>query len=901
MTRSRFHYLSRPVFALFLFIFLPAIAGAKQIPPKQVELAAGWQMQFASKAPQSGAQVATAGFNTDGWYPATVPGTVLTTLVKNEVYPDPLYGENIRPNVIPESLAHQAYWYRTTIAIPRTYKGHHVWLNFDGINFSAEVWVNGASVGTIRGAFIRGIFDITPLVRPGGVAVVAVLVRPQPHPGKSHVHTLRTGIGPNGGISSIDGPTFLSTIGWDWLPTIPDRDTGIWRKVYLSATGPVVVKDPYVTTDLPLPRTDSADVTVQATLENITGEHEKGVLQGAFGEIRFARSVDLAPHSAQTVTFNAENTPALHLEHPRLWWPNGYGPQNLYTLHLDFKLGRKVSDVRNVTFGVRKITYSVPGSDTLTISVNGVPVFIRGGDWGLDEALKRIPRARLDAQIHLHQLAHLNMIRNWVGQSTSEDFYELCDKYGILVWDEFFQPNPHDGPNPDDVPTYLANVRDKILRFRNHPSIALWCARNEGDPPPEIDAALSKMLARLDPSRLYQPSSASGHGVASHGPYRWRVPRDFYKVNGDYFKTETGSVSVPTLESIHAMMPDKDWNTINDDWAEHDFASGNSGAQDYPAEISARYGAFRNLPDFVRKAQMADYEAFRAMYEGRNALLFHPTTAILTWMSNPAQPSFVWQIYDYYLEPFASYFAVMHASESIHIQFNQANGELQVINNLPTPLNGAKAHVAIYNLDGSLASQYDVPVTAAAETATNLGKVKFPALLTRDHFIDLALHGNDGKLISRNFYWNAWTALPGQPEDFRDLETMPMVTLQVQARRQDTNGERTLTVTLHNPTSHIALMAHLQLRHDSKLRVLPVFYSDNYVSLVPGETKTIVIQASLKDFDGQAPEIFVDGWNTTVEPGESGGITISPNLQAQPNQWPATGLPYRPADVHQPS
>ena len=319
MTRSRFDCLPCPVLALFLFIFLPAIAGAKQIPPKQVELAAGWQMQFATKVPQTGAQIATAGFKTGGWYAATVPGTVLTTLVNNHVYPEPLYGENIRPDVIPESLAHQAYWYRTTIAIPRAYKGHHIWLNFDGINFSAEVWVNGAAAGTIRGAFIRGTFDITAHARPGGVAVVAVLVRPQPHPGKPHVHTLRTGIGPNGGISSIDGPTFLSTIGWDWLPTIPDRDTGIWQKVYLSATGPVVVKNPYVTTDLPLPRTDSANVTVQATLENITDKREKGVLQGAFGEIKFARSVDLAPHSTQTVTFDAGNTPALHMEQPRLW------------------------------------------------------------------------------------------------------------------------------------------------------------------------------------------------------------------------------------------------------------------------------------------------------------------------------------------------------------------------------------------------------------------------------------------------------------------------------------------------------------------------------------------------------------------------------------------------------
>src|SRR6185437_7586838 len=364
-----------------------------------------------------------------------------------------------------------------------------------------------------------------------------------------------------------------------------------------------------------------------------------------------SKTVNLAPHAKQLVSFSVKDTPALHIQNPLLWWPNGYGPQNLYTLRLDFKIENAESDARDVTFGIRKIAYSVPGSNTLTISVNGVPIFIRGGDWGLDEALKREPLARMDAQIRLHQLAHLNLIRNWVGQSTSEDFYELCDKYGILVWDEFFQPNPNDGPNPTDLETYIANVRDKVLRYRNHPSIALWCARNEGYPPPAIDAALRKVLAELEPTRRYQPSSTDGGGVRSHGPYDWRVPRDFYRITDDFFKTETGSMSVPTLESIHGMMPRKDWEVIGDDWAEHDFARGAQRGDRYPLEIAARYGKLRNLADFVRKAQMANYEAFRAMYEGRNAELFHPTTAIITWMRNPAQPSFVWQLYHYDLEP----------------------------------------------------------------------------------------------------------------------------------------------------------------------------------------------------------------------------------------------------------
>ncbi|HZC44526.1 MAG TPA: glycoside hydrolase family 2 TIM barrel-domain containing protein, partial [Acidobacteriaceae bacterium] len=502
-------------FAFMIFCSIPM--RAQTALPAPVELNSGWKLQDVAKVPDAGAAISSETYQPQGWLAATVPGTVLTSMVNDGIYPEPLYGENSRP--IPESLNKTSYWYRTTFTVPKKYAHHQVALHFDGANFRSEVWVDGTHVGSIQGAFIRGRFDITRLVKAGATAVLAVQVFPQPHPGVPHQHTIANGVGLNGGITAIDGPTFLSTIGWDWLPSVADRDSGLWQKVWLSASGPVLIENPYITTDLPLPRIDTADVTVKTTVENTSEKQQKGLLEGSFGDVKFSRKVTLAPHSTQIIAFDPKTTAALHVAHPKLWWPNGYGPQNLYTLHLQFVQHGKDSDAKDTTFGIRKITYERPGSDNLTISVNGVPVFIRGGDWGLDEAMKRIPRARLDAEIHLHQMAHVNMIRNWVGQSTSEDFYELCDKYGILIWDEFFQPNPSDGPNPDDLQIYLANVKDKILRVRNHPSIALWCARNEGYPPPEIANVLDKMVPELDPSRLYQPSSTAGRGVVSHGPY----------------------------------------------------------------------------------------------------------------------------------------------------------------------------------------------------------------------------------------------------------------------------------------------------------------------------------------------------------------------------------------------
>ena len=889
-----------------VFLSAPAWASNQQPAvapqPDQVPVSDGWQLQDAAKLPRAsagaGAAISKLKYQTQGWYPAVVPGTVLTTLVKAGVYPEPLYGENNRPDRIPETLNKTSYWYRTVVQVPAAYKGRRTWLNLDGINFSAEVWVNGTYLGTMRGAFKRGIFDITDEVKPGAQAVIAVQVKPQPHPGVPHEHTIADGMVTNGGITAIDGPTFLSTIGWDWLPGIRDRDSGIWNKVFLSSTGPVVVKDPLVTTDLPLPRTDSADVAISTTLENVTGAPQKGTLTAQFGDVSVEKDVELAPHASQTVALDPKEFPALHLLNPNLWWPNGYGPQNLYALRLSFNQEKATSDSQALSFGVRKITYTVPDSDNLTISVNGVRIFIRGGDWGLDEGMKRIPRERLDVEIHMHQLANLNLIRNWVGQSTNEDFYQLCDKYGILLWDEFFQPNPSDGPNPDDLPTYMANVRDKILRYRNHPSIAVWCARNEGFPPKAIDDQLRVLMSELEPTRLYQPSSTSGHGVNSGGPYRWRTPREYYEYS-EAFKTELGSSSIPTIESIQGMMPQKDWEQIDDDWAEHDLARGASGGDTYPGTLASRYGKVANLADFVRKSQLANYEAYRAMYEGRNARLFNPATAVITWMSSPAQPSFVWQLYHYDLEPNASLFAVKKAGEMVHIQLNESNGELQVINNRPEILKGALAHEAVYTIDGTLRYEHDFEVTGPASSAINLGQIDpvegdwhWPKELTAPHFIKLTLKDASGKPLSDNFYWRG-TRL--EPESLQALDSLQTMTLQARATQQDEGDKVRVTVTLHNPGPQVALMAHVQLRHGASssqnaARVLPVFYSDNYVSLVPGESRTIVIEAAQTDLKGEAALVTVDGWNVAVSAAGS-QVPVIPNVNAQVNHWPVTGLP----------
>ena len=868
-------------------VLLPACLCA-QVPTQTIR---DWQMQDSAKVAAAAPVVSSAAFQPQGWYPATVPGTVLTTLVNNHVYPEPLYGENMR--AIPESLNKTSYWYRTSFAVPAAYKGRHIWIHFGGINYTAEIWVNGHEAGTMRGAFIRGDFDISELVKPGRRAVLAVLVAPQPHPGVPHEHNVANGVGKNGGETAIDGPTFLSTIGWDWLPAVRDRDTGIWLPVTMDSTGAVVVKDPFITADLAASH-EAADLKVSATLENKSSKPVTGTLTGTIqlenaqgNPITFHKSVTIAAKGIEAMALDSKSTPELHLSSPKLWWPNGYGPQNLYMLTLRFDVGpkAKTSDTASRQFGIRKIEYQVPDSENLTLSVNGVRVMARGGNWGLDEGMKRISRERLDAQFHMHALANLNIIRNWVGQSTSPDFYDMADKYGILLWDEFFQPNPNDGPDVTDIPTYLANVTDKVVRYRNHPSIAVWCARNEGYPPKELDDTLKTLMGKLDPTRLYQSNSADGRGVSSHGPYYWRSPRFFYAFN-ESFKTETGSVSIPTIESIQGMMPQKDWETINDDWAQHDMAAGAQRGNEFPTSLSERYGHIRNLADFVQKGQLATYEAFRAMYEGRNAEMFKTTTGVITWMSHPAQPSFVWQLYHYDLEPNAALYAVKKAAETVHVQFNEENRGIEVVNNRPEALTTLDVTVPIYRFDGTLDSHNTYPGSQVPASSTiKAAQIDVSARITPLYFIKLNLTDTNGNLLSTNLYWQHVAQ-----DQFDGLMKLPVVTLDAEASSHVEGDKTVVTVTLHNHTNNVALLSHLQLhKKKSGQRVLPVFYSDNYISLVPDESSTVTIEAATKDLQGDSPLVEVDGFNVDVMPID-GPVSVIANLNAQPSHWPASNI-----------
>jgi hypothetical protein len=456
----------------------------------------------------------------------------------------------------------------------------------------------------------------------------------------------------------------------------------------------------------------------------------------------------------------------------------------------------------------------------------------------------------------MHRDANLTMIRNWTGQCTEEDFYRLCDEYGILVWNDFWLANPSDGPDPEDAALFLANAEDTIKRFRNHPCIALWCGRNEGMPPPAIQEGLKKLLEKLDGTRRYQSTSDS-EGVHGHGPYEYYDPVSYFQKHAHGFTTEIGLPAVPSLESLRGMMLEKDLWPINETWAYHDFCPGAQNFKGYVHALESRYGPARNAEDFCRKAQMVNFETYRALFEAWNRKLWRDGSGALLWMSHPAWPSTVWQLYAYDLEPTAALFGVQHACEPIHVQMNLDDATISIINNTSQPLRDAKATARVYNLDATLLGEREATLDAAANSSTECFSIVWPEKLSPAHFVKLQLHDRGGKLLSENFYWRGV-----KNEDLVRLDGLPKAELVGEAASAR-NGDKVLvTVNLKNPSAGAALMIKATLRNSqTNARILPAFASDNYFSLLPGETKCLTLECSQDELDGQPPKVAIDGWN----------------------------------------
>ena len=892
----------------------PVVHVAVALPsrgPFEWALAGAWFLIEAGKVKTDGGSLSAPGASTDGWLDATVPGTVLTTMVDRGIYPDPDYGLNNL--AIPESLNKKDYWYRTEFTPDESIAGRHLELCVKGINYAAVVWLNGKLLGTVRGAFTRGVFDVTGLITPGRPNALAVLISPPPHPGIAHEQSVKAGPGDNGGMLCLDGPTFICTEGWDWIPGIRDRNTGIWQEITLTATGPVKIDDAHVVTRLPLPDTSHAEIRITVPLRNQTAAPVQGTLEASFEGVTLNKPVTLAPGESSVTLFPGE-FPQLAVSNPRLWWPNGYGSPALYHLSLSFLAGNKESDSKKLRFGIREITYELslgtptgrlqrveysPTQNTsgeavinvthegtfqtkqgwveslregaehspairtiddlaaspyLVVKVNGARIAVRGGNWGMEDSRKRVSRERLEPYFRLHRDAHFNLIRNWCGQNTEEAFYDLADEYGLLVWNDFWDSTQNYNLEPDDSALFLANARDTIARYRNHPSIAMWCGRNEGVPSPVVNEGLDSLVRELDGTRHYMASS-NVINLQNSGPYKYQDPVGYFTKFGKGFAVELGIPSVPTLDSLKSFLPEPDRWPPNDTWAYHDWHQGGNGdVAPFMDAMREEFGAPTSLEDFERKAQMLNYDLHRALFEGFNAHLWAPNSGRLMWMSQPAWPSTVWQLFTSDYDTQASFYGAQKASEPVHVQMNLPDLKTAVINNGLSDLRDLRLSARVFSIDGKQMWTHEEKLNAAANSATDGFAVDSGQ--TALGLVKLELRDSSGALVSDNFYWHGARA-----SDLQALNTLSTVDLAVSAKRQAAGEFARVTVTLANRSQTPALMTKVTLRNASDgSRVLPAYLNSNYVSLLPGETKTIAVEYPAAAAKGNVA-VGISGWN----------------------------------------
>lgn len=875
-----------------------------------------WFIQASAKVADGGEKISAPGLVMNRWYPATVPATVMGTLVQNNVYTDIYVGDNLKK--ISSDPFQGSWWYRTEFPLTADPSKTTFKIEFDGINYRANVWLNGkkvADASVAYGAFRRLEFDVTAEAVRGGQNILAVEIFP-PKPGEP-------------------------TVGFvDWNPAPPDKNMGIWREVRVKATGDVSIDAPFVRTKLDLQAFKEASLTVSAELKNNAANKVSGTLEGRLGSQMFSQDVTLEPKETKKIVFAPETTPELVLKNPRVWWTHDLGTPELYILGLAFKpkggpkaeaaavepaeaaskpdakdkekdkespwgdtkkrpgMRSLYSDVKLVRFGVREVGDYINEQGWRGFKLNGKKILIRGGGWTDDLLFDNRPK-KVAAEVAYARHMNLNAIRVEGFFGSSQQLYNLCDENGLLMmagwscqweWENYLGKPVSERYggiiSPEDIKLVAASWRDQVRWLRNHPSIFVWMEGSDLLPAPDLEKEYIAILKEDDPTRpalisaKEQTSELTGRSaVKMRGPYDWVPPTYWYvdKKNGGAFgfNTETGpGPQVPPIESLRKMIPEKDLWPINDIWYYHCSRGEFNTLDTYNEAMTKRLGAPKGLTDYLAKAQFLNYEAMRGMIEAFVAN--RPvTTGVIQWMYNSAWPKLWWQFYDYYLMPTGAFYGARKAGEPLHLIYDYGTGSVLAVNNTLKPADGLKAVIRVFDIGLKEKFSREVPIALAADEVRKLDVVLPREGLDKAWFLDLRLITKDKEVASINFY-----ALSPNPEimddaralwymtpvkqfaDMTALQDLPPVSIREKHSFKKDGMGQVVTVELENPTPNLAFQVELNIyKGDSGEVVLPVFWEDNYVSLLPGEKRKVRGIFALEDLGGSEPELKFRGWN----------------------------------------
>jgi exo-1,4-beta-D-glucosaminidase len=875
--------------AAVVFAAPPQAATGESAP---FPLADGWNLQSSTKVADTGDVISTPAYEPKAWYTVTVPTTVVAALVKEKVYPDPTFGMNLRqfPGVTypiganfsnyameQDSPFAVAWWYRKAFTLPADYKGKTIWLDFNGINYRANIWVNGKQVANLQqvaGAWKTYEFNITAFAHPGEKNVVAVQVWA---PEKNDLAI-----------------TFV-----DWNPAPPDKNMGLWREVNIRTSGPVALRYPTVVSHLNSPANDSAQLTVTAQLKNATDQPVKGTLKGTIEKTQFNLEVELAPNEVKDVTFAPDKFSQLTFSKPRLWWPAQMGTPELYPLHMEFDVNGRVSDASNAHFGIREITSQLNDNDKRVFSINGKKILIRGGGYSSDLMLRYDPK-NIDDQLSYVLDMGLNTVR-LEGKLEPDDLFEKADRRGVLImagwcccdhWEHWSNWTSADYQIAKD------SLVSQMYRLRSHPSLVMWLNGSDNPPPPDVEQMyldIEKQALWPNPtvsSATAKPAGLSGaSGVKMTGPYEYVAP-SYWLVDspnhpsptpcntggcgGAYgFNTETSpGPAVPPIESMERFLPKDHLWPIDEYWNYHAGGGSFKDIHVFTDALNARYGKADSIQDFALKSQLMTYEGMRAMFEAysRNK---YTSTGVIQWMLNNAWPSTIWHLYDYYLRPGGGYFGSKAAMQPLDPLYGYDDNSVWLVSSQYRDMNNLKVTAKIYNLDMSEKFSKDQTVNATADSTTKLFALPQIEGLSATYFLRLTVQDSTGKTVGSNFYWlsssretldweksNWYTTPTANYADFTAIKTLPKLKLNVTSSSERKGDQELTHVTLRNPNKSLAFFVRLKVnKGKGGEEILPVLWEDNYISLMPSETREITATYHASDLGTAKPDVEVSGWN----------------------------------------
>ena len=841
------------------------------------ELNNGWKCIQSSSIKDDGVAISNSNYNIQLWKNATIPGTVLTTMLNNKEVPDPFYGMNNEkiPDIYNVGAAYYTYWFvkdfNETASLTE-----QVYIKFRGINYSCNVFLNGHQLNKVlhKGMFLSQEYNITSYLNKNGKNRLAVIVYPPDIVGNAN-----GGQGGDGTIARNVAHQYVA--GWDWIQPIRDRNTGIWDKVLIEKTQQVKIKNTHIITEVPGIRKvegvqQPAIIHVSTELYNPTTANVSGILSYELDGNNISQNVTVPAQS--TTAVQLEN---LSLQNPKLWWANTYGPQNLYALNLKFAINNKLSDVDSSTIGVREIrTCWNSTTRSKEVSVNGQKIFIKGGNWIISDEMLRFSEERYDAEVRFHHDMNLNLIRVWGGAITERpEFYNACDKYGILVMQDFWGSGDCNGRwqdpmkkddqwvrrnYPDDHNLFIASAADQIKLIRNHPSLAIWCGGNEITLPEDIFHALKdSLMPLLDGTRWFIDYSNSDSmsynslGGNGDGPYGIQDIKTFWGERTFPFNSEVGSVGIGDYTSLKRFIPQENLKppvfengsyVVDSVWRYHKYIG-------YDKSLDA-YGGAKDAEDFATKAQLINYDQYRGLIEGFSAHAWDWYTGVIIWKTQNPWTAMRGQMYDYYLDPNACLYGLHTAGEVLHIMFNPVDSTVLVANNAFEAHRDMMLQVLLVDMDGKqrIITQVfsEIGPTTVKKYLSIAGALRRSSA-KQGAFLVLRLLNLQKQPISDNLYW-----LPDSTGNYSGLQTIASTNMNVKATRVNSNQ---IQLTLSNPAGKpVAFFNRVSLiNNKTKERILPAFYSDNYVSVLPGESKRIIIDCNHSSVDA---EIEVEGWNT---------------------------------------